>query len=1083
MPNRVWLVVFACSAALAVEPRQYDVALPPLFQANRGQMPLDVRYFAAGGGYTLALAPGEMRLSPADGRGDVVIAFAGSPDTRIEAENPLPFHIHSIKGSDPRGWLMNSLAWSRVRYRQIQPGVDLVFHPAPGGRSAHNWEYDFELAPGADPSGIQFEVRGAASLEVDLHGDLYARTARGASLRWRKPESYQKSGAATRSIATAFVVSGMRVGFSIAAWDRSQPLTIDPAFVFSTYFGGTGNEIARGIARDSSGAIYICGSTSSGNLPTSRASYQPNYRGGSAYTIGDAFLAKFTASGALSFVTYLGGSGDDIATALALDSAGNVYLTGFTSSLDFPFLGGFQKNYGGSGGNHFAEGGDAFVARFTPAGALSYSTYLGGTQDDAGLAIAVDAAGNAYVAGSTLSPNFPASGGYQTTFGGTDPSFVNANGYVGLHQGDAFVAKISSSGQQLLAATYLGGRLDDVADAITLDSSGNVWVGGATNSTNFPVVNPFQANFGGGSPGAIQPVARLGDGFVSKLNSGLTNLLYSTYLGGSGDDGVTALVVDSGGSAYIAGLTLSANFPTTTGVAYKGPTALANGRTAVTGDAFLLKLNPNGKTLTYSTLLGGSDNEYASALAVDAAGNAYMVGMTGSNNFPLAGGPQQSGFGGAAGPDGVGDAFLAKFDSSAKLVYSSYLGGNGQDIALGLALDSSGTAYITGITSSSNFPVSAPYQPSYSSINRGGYNSFLTVVSGLGGAAVGASMTANPGATPQTAAPGSAFANALAVTVTDASGNAVPGVSVTFTAPASGAGGTFEGGGIAVTTATNASGIASATKFTANAVTGSYTVTATSAGLPMVNFALTNSLTAPLPVVTSVANAASLARGAVAPGEVVAIGGAGLGPAVTAAGVADPSTGILGSMLGGSSVTFDGIAAPIISASATQLIAIVPYELDGADATRMVVSFSGQSSAALGLAVAQTAPGLYAADSSGAGQALAANPDSTPNSGDNPANAGDAITLLGTGEGQTDPPGVDGLAAMDVQPQPVQPLSVTIGGQPATVTSFGAAPGQAGRLQIIVRIPDGLDAGSQPVVLTVGAAGSQPNLTVAVRGN
>src|SRR5260370_40375724 len=380
MPNRVWPLLFlACVATLTAEPRQYDTALPPLFQANQGQMPPEVKYFATGPGYTLALSSGEMRLSAADGRGDVIIAFAGSGDARIEAENPLPFRINSIKGSDTRAWVMNSLAWSRVRYRQIQPGVDLVFHAARGDRSAQNWEYDFELEPGADPSRIQFEVRGAATLDLDSSGDLYARIARGESIHWRKPESYQKSGDRTRAIATAFTVSGMRVGFTMAAWDRSQPLIIDPTFVFSTYFGGSGNEIARGIARDSSGSIYICGSTSSGNLPTSRTSYQPNYRGGSAYTIGDAFLAKFTASGALSFVTYFGGSGDDIATALALDGAGNVYLTGFTSSLDFPFLGGFQNHYGGSGADHFAEGGDAFFAKFTPAGARSSPTYLGGT--------------------------------------------------------------------------------------------------------------------------------------------------------------------------------------------------------------------------------------------------------------------------------------------------------------------------------------------------------------------------------------------------------------------------------------------------------------------------------------------------------------------------------------------------------------------------------------------------------------------------------------------------------------------------------------------------------------------------------
>ena len=227
------------------------------------------------------------------------------------------------------------------------------------------------------------------------------------------------------------------------------------------------------------------------------------------------------------------------------------------------------------------------------------------------------------------------------------------------------MAKISASGQQLLAVTYLGGKLDDVADAIALDSSGNVWVGGSTNSTNFPVVNALQATFGGGSPGSIQPVARLGDAFVSKFNSNLTSLLYSTFLGGSGDDGVTAIAIDSSGSVYLAGLTASSDFPTTTGATYKGPRTLANGRSGVSGDAFLVKLNPNGKPLTYSTLLGGSENDFASGLAVDAAGAAYVVGMTGSADFPLTGTPQQSTLGAPPAPDGVGvgDAFLAKFDA------------------------------------------------------------------------------------------------------------------------------------------------------------------------------------------------------------------------------------------------------------------------------------------------------------------------------------------------------------------------------------------------------------------------------------
>ncbi len=753
MSNRrsfLFFLPLGAAVVMAAPPRRHDLrlGLPAVFQANQGQMPADVKYFARSQGYTLALSEREARLAPADGTGDVIIAFP-SGNARIGAEDPAPFRINSILGSDPRRWVRNAPAWSRIRYREIQPGVDLVFHPSAqvetpdAGRPG--WEYDFELAPGADPSQIHFEVRGAASLEVDSAGDLLTHTPGGGSIRWRKPASFQKSGDGTRAISTAFVVSGTRVGFSLDAWDRTEPLVIDPAFVFSTYFGGSGNEISRGIGRDSLGNIYICGSSNSGNLPTSRTVYQANYHGGSAYLeIGDAFLAKFNSSGGLSYVTYLGGSSDDIATALAVDSNGNVYLTGITASTDFPTLNGFQK-YGGSGGNSFfdsGDGGDAFVAKFTSAGALVYSSYLGGSQDDAGLAIAVDGAGNAYVAGSTLSPDFPASGAYQTAFGGTSSAFINANGYVGVHTGDAFVAKISST-PQLLAATYLGGNLDDAADTIALDSSGNVWVGGNTNSGNFPVVNAFQGTFGGNSPGTLQPVAILGDGFVSELNSGLTGLLYSTFLGGSNDDMVTALAV-SGGSAYITGLTVSPNFPTTTGAAYKGPTTLGPGRTAVIGDAFLAKLNPSGKTLTYSTLLGGSDNDAATALAVDSNGNAYITGVTTSANFPLAGNPMQSSFGGPG--NGQGDAFLAMFDPNGKLLYSSYLGGNGQDTALGLALDSSGSVYITGSTSSANFPAFAAYQPSFSSTvpagfniyyaygsssNLAGYNGFLTVISGL----------------------------------------------------------------------------------------------------------------------------------------------------------------------------------------------------------------------------------------------------------------------------------------------------------------------------------------------------------------
>lgn len=691
-----------------------------------------VQYFARGPAYTLALTDREMHLVPKGaGAGEVVVSFPGSQPVAIEPLDRLPFHINSIHGSDPSHWVMNAEAWSRLRYRQIEPGVDLVIHPA---ESTREWEFDFEIAPGADPSRVEFDVRGAASLTVDAQGDLEAHTRDGNTVRWHRPASFQDSGPARTAIATRFAVSGTRVRFKVGPWDRHRPLTIDPSFAFSTYFGGDGDDLARGIAVDNSGNIYICGATNSGNLPTTRASFQASYHGGSAYNIGDAFLAKFNSTGTLTYVTYFGGSADDLATGLAIDTSGNVYMTGHTASSDFPVMNPFQSFSGDlTNSNNYGEGGDAFVAKFTPAGALSYSSPLGGAGDDAGLAITVDTSGNAYVTGYTLSANFPMATGYQQRYGGTSGAFVR-NGYLAYNLGDAFVSKISSAGQ-LLISTYLGGQQDEAADAITLDSAGNVWVGGATTSILFPVVNGLPGGYHGGSPPSLQPVANLGDGFVSKFNSGLTQLLYSTYLGGNGDDAVTALVVDSTGSAYAAGLTLSTNFPVTSSAyqkTYAGPTTLAVGAGAVLGDAFVAKFNPSGSALTYCTLLGGSNNDFATGLAVDGAGNAYITGSTSSTPFPVAGAPLGSGvFGGPSIPGIMGDAFVAEFDPTGQnLLYSSYLGGNGQDIALGLTLND-GIIYVTGLTASTNFPTQTPYQKSLLSQTTGGYNSFVTAISGL----------------------------------------------------------------------------------------------------------------------------------------------------------------------------------------------------------------------------------------------------------------------------------------------------------------------------------------------------------------
>ncbi len=301
-------------------------------------------------------------------------------------------------------------------------------------------------------------------------------------------------------------------------------------------------------------------------------------------------MAKYTPAGVLSYVTYLGGSGDDAGVALAVDSPGNAYVTGFTTSTNFPTVkGSLQTVFGGQGASAFFQTfGDAFVAKLNPTGsALIYSTYLGGSNDEQGTAIAVDSAGNAYVGGATLSTNFPTSNAYQSAYRGAGggPAFCCGSSAPFMQFGDGFLAKLNPAGTALLFSTYFGGTLDDTITALALDGSGNVYVGGTTVSANFPTLNPYQSKFGGAANANAQPVITTGDGFVAKFNSSGA-LQYSTYLGGSADDAVMGIAVDTTGATYVTGFTSSANFPVTAGVAQKsfsGPSAITGQRGTLCG--------------------------------------------------------------------------------------------------------------------------------------------------------------------------------------------------------------------------------------------------------------------------------------------------------------------------------------------------------------------------------------------------------------------------------------------------------------------------------------------------------------------
>jgi uncharacterized protein (TIGR03437 family) len=448
------------------------------------------------------------------------------------------------------------------------------------------------------------------------------------------------------------------------------------ALVYSTYLGGNATDFGMGIAVDSSGNAYVTGVARSRNFPTTTGALQATYQGSTStarimYKGGDAFVTKLNPTGsALVYSTFLGGESDDRGTAIAVDSAGNAYVTGTTLSRKFPVTAGaFQPTHGGDGGQpnlswSGAPGiviGDGFVAKLNAAGnALSFCTYLGGNKDDAPAAIAVDSSGAVYVAGATLSPNFPTSpGAYQTAFAGFGSPRPDV-----LRTGDAFVAKLRADGSALLSSTYLGGTYDDAIVGLAVDATGNVYVAGYTLSTNFPTTpGAYQTAYRGHSAAATNEVL-FGDAFITKLNPGMSALVYSTYLGGSLNDSASGIAVDPGGNAFVAGGTLSTNFPVTPD-AVQGTYGGTGGESGIqdVGDAFVAGLSADGKRLLYSTYLGGRDADIATAIVLDGDGSGYVTGASNSANFPVTAGAAQRVLGGGNYNNGyfAGDAFIAKF--------------------------------------------------------------------------------------------------------------------------------------------------------------------------------------------------------------------------------------------------------------------------------------------------------------------------------------------------------------------------------------------------------------------------------------
>lgn len=492
--------------------------------------------------------------------------------------------------------------------------------------------------------------------------------AQGQELIQQAPKVYQRIGDVERLIPGRYVLTSNRLGFEVAAYDTAQSLVIDPVLNYSTYLGASNDELGQGIAVDRDGQAYVTGGTTSIDFPTMNPQQQDF--GGDR----DAFVLKLTADGQqLVYSTFLGGDGFDIGLGIAIDGKGRAYVTGATGSTNFLTVNALRGALAGDR--------DAFVARLTAQGTLAYSTYLGGTGFDVGFGIAVTTQGRAHVTGVTKSTDFPTMNPLQGNFGGNR---------------DAFIAKLSRDGKALVYSTYLGGGGIDEGLAIAV-RNGQAHVTGGTTSLDFPTVGPLQESFAGER-----------DAFVAKLKADGKALVYSTYLGGSGFDEGLGVAVDIEEQAYITGATRSPNFPTVDPL----QESFAGDR-----DAFVAKLKADGKSLVYSTYLGGSDFDEGTAIAVR-KGRAFVAGSTESLNFPLSNSLQAF--------RGGRDAFVAKLKTSGQaFAYSTYLGGSGFDEGLGIAVNRRGRAYVTGDTDSPDFPTARPILGSF---NGGDDDAFIVKI-------------------------------------------------------------------------------------------------------------------------------------------------------------------------------------------------------------------------------------------------------------------------------------------------------------------------------------------------------------------
>lgn len=646
-------------------------SLPLYFIQNKGQVDGAVSFYERGAGHATFFTGNSvvLALSKNDGKAATEalrLSFLGAnEDARIIASKKNTGRVNYFTGNDRTKWRTNIATYGALTYENAYKNIDIAFYG-----NNKNIEHDVIVKPGGDISKVVFAYDGVRGLRTNKAGDLVVSLDNG-TLTQKSPLVYQEINGRRVAVEGSYRLLGAKdgsftYGFNVASYDTTRDLVIDPVISYSTYLGGSDTDTAFAITVDSTGSAYITGETLSFDFPIFplplRVQAPPSNL--------DVFVTRLDPSGSVFiYSTFLSGSGNDSGSGIAVDNTGAAYITGTTDSVNFPLS--LTPAQGVSGG-----GSEAFITKLDAAGsALLYSTYLGGGATDNSNGIAVDSVGAAYVTGITDSTNFPVVSAKQAVYGG---------GF-----SDAFVTKLNAAGSAFTYSTYLGGTVDESGHAIAVNASGEAYVTGFTTSADFPIMNPLQGSFGG-----------VADAFVSRLSAAGSALVYSTFLGGTESEHGKGIALDASGAAYVTGDTNFTDFPVVNPI---------QGSFGGLADGFVSKINPAGSALVYSTYLGGSDSDFAQGIAVDVNGSAYVTGYTLSTDFPVVE-PVQ----GALASVNFLDAFVTKINpQGTALTYSTYLGGTLSDDSIAIAVDSTQSAYIAGQTASTDYPLLSPVQGVY----------------------------------------------------------------------------------------------------------------------------------------------------------------------------------------------------------------------------------------------------------------------------------------------------------------------------------------------------------------------------------